>query len=91
MIKLLSIIILSYKMGLFKYINFPAFIISLVIGFFFVYITVPDKKIIYVYPTPENIDQIQYKDKTNTCFSLEQTEVKCPIMDNNVINIPIQT
>jgi hypothetical protein len=78
-------------MGLFKYINFPAFIISLVIGFFFVYITVPDKKIIYVYPTPENIDQIQYKDKTNTCFSLEQTEVKCPIMDNNVINIPIQT
>lgn len=78
-------------MGLFKYINFPAFIISLVIGFFFVYMTVPDKKIIYVYPTPENIDQIQYKDKTNTCFSLEQTEVKCPIMDNNVINIPIQT
>ena len=64
-------------MGLFKYINMPAFIISLVIGFFIVYITMPDTKKIYVH-------------KTDTCFSLEQTEVKCPSDTKNIINIPIQ-
>jgi len=78
-------------MGLFKYINMPAFIISLVVGFFIVYITMPDTKKIYVYPTPENVAVLQYKDKTDTCFSLEQTEVKCPTDTKNIINIPVQT
>lgn len=68
----------------------PAFIISLVIGFFIVYITMPDTKKIYVHPTPENVSVLQYKDKTDTCFSLEQTEVKCPADTKNIINIPIQ-
>ena len=78
-------------MSLFKYINFPAFIISLVVGFFIVYITMPDSRIIYVYPNPENSNILQYKDKTNTCFSLKETEVKCPIDNANLIDIPIQT
>jgi hypothetical protein len=78
-------------MGLFKYLNFPAFIISLIVGFFIVYITMPDSRIIYVYPTPENVSLLQYKDKTDTCFSLEQTEVKCPMDTKNIIDIPIQT
>lgn len=78
-------------MGLFKYLNFPAFIISLIVGFFIVYISMPDSRIIYVYPTPENVALLQYKDKTDTCFSLEQTEVKCPTDSKNIINIPIQT
>jgi hypothetical protein len=77
-------------MGLFKYINFPAFIISLFIGLIIVYITMPDTKIIYVHPTPENIELIQYKDKTNTCFSLEQLEVKCPMNEKSIIHIPMQ-
>lgn len=78
-------------MNLFKYLNFPAFIISLVVGFAIVYITMPDSRIIYVYPTPENMNILQYRDKTNTCFSLKETEVKCPMNTSNVINIPIQT
>ena len=61
-------------MGFFKYINFPVFIISLVIGMYAVYITLPDSRKIYVFPTPENIDLLQYRDKTNTCFSLSQKE-----------------
>ena len=45
-----------------KYIDSKIFFISLAIGLFFVYINQPPPTIIYVYPTPSNIDKIQYKD-----------------------------
>lgn len=78
-------------MGVFKYVNLPVFCISLIIGFIFVYITMPDTRTIYVYPNPENVQLLQYRDKTNTCFSLEQTEVKCPINENEITKIPLQS
>ena len=46
-----------------KFINGSVFIISLAIGLFMCYITAPPPDIIVVYPTPENINQIQYKDR----------------------------
>jgi hypothetical protein len=64
-------------MGLLKYINIPLFIISLAIGLFFVYIYQADKRTIYVYPKPDNVDLIQYKDKAGTCFNVKQESVKC--------------
>jgi hypothetical protein len=77
-------------MGLFKYINLPVFIISLAFGIFAVYVTMPDTRTIYVYPTPENIEQLQYRDKTDTCFSLRQKEVKCPKNESEITRIPAQ-
>lgn len=77
-------------MGFFKYINFPVFILSLVIGLFAVYITLPDSRKIYVFPTPDNIDVLQYRDKTNTCFSLSQKEVTCPKNESEISRIPAQ-
>jgi hypothetical protein len=77
-------------MGLFKYINFKVFLISLAFGLFAVYMTAPDMRKIYVYPTPDNIDIIQYKDKTNTCFSFKQTEVNCPRDISEITTIPMQ-
>ena len=64
-------------MGVFKFINIPVFLISLVGGLFAVYMTMPDQRKIYVYPTPDNKDLLQYKDKTGTCFTFQQTEVAC--------------
>jgi hypothetical protein len=77
-------------MAFFKYINMPVFIISLILGFVAVYYTMPDTRTIYVYPTPENAELLQYRDKTDTCFSLEQTEVKCPINERDIAKIPMQ-
>jgi hypothetical protein len=74
----------------FDKISIPVFLISLSIGIFFVYIFGSDRKIIYVYPTPENIDKILYKDKANNCFTLESKEVKCPTDSSKITNIPIQ-
>jgi len=76
--------------GLLKYINIPVFIISLAIGIFIVYTTLGDTRKIYVYPTPENVHLIQYRDKTNTCFGFQQKEVECPTDESKISKIMAQ-
>jgi len=56
-----------------------------------VYITMPDNRKIYVYPTPENINVLQYKDKTDTCFSFQQKEVSCPKNEKDIFIISPQS
>jgi len=78
-------------MGFFKYINIPVFIISLILGMIAVYYTVPDTRMVYLYPTPENVDMLQYKDKTDTCFAFQQKQVACPKNPQEIAKIPIQS
>lgn len=77
-------------MNILKYINFPVFFISLAIGMFFVYIFEDDNRTIYVYPTPDNIDTIQYKDATGTCFAVKQDKISCPKDDLKISKLPAQ-
>ena len=77
-------------MNLFKFINIPVFLLSLAFGIFAVYITIPKNRKILVYPTPENVLLLQYRDKTNTCFSFKQTEVTCPKNEGEISKIPAQ-
>jgi hypothetical protein len=72
------------------YISFPIFIISFAIGIFFVYIYGPEMKTIYIYPTPENVEKIIFKDKADNCFAFEPVEVDCPKDDTLLGFIPIQ-
>jgi hypothetical protein len=74
-------------MSVLKYINIPVFIVSLAIGLFFVYIYQAEKRVVYVYPRPDNIESIQYKDATGACFKAKQEEVKC---SGDAVNIPAQ-
>jgi hypothetical protein len=78
-------------MVLFKYINIKIFLISLAIGLFAVYVTMPDMRKIYVYPTPENVDILQYKDKASNCFRFKQKEVSCPKNESKISKIPVQS
>jgi len=78
-------------MNIFKYINFPVFFISVAIGIFFVYIFENENRTIYVYPTPDNADTIQYKDATGTCFSVKQSKVQCPKKDVMISKLPAQS
>lgn len=68
-------------------INIPVFIVSLSIGLLFVYLSKAPPTIIYVYPTPYNIDKVQYKDQANNCFKFNSKEASCI---GNVKTIPIQ-
>jgi hypothetical protein len=74
-------------MGFLKYINLPVFIISLAIGLFFVYIYQSERRVIYVYPKPDNVDYIQYKDAAGTCFKAKQESVKCSA---DAVTLPAQ-
>jgi len=78
-------------MNLLKFINVPIFLLSLVFGLFAVYITMPDTRTILVYPTPENIDLIQYRDKTGSCFHYKQNVVECPKNASDISKIPTQS
>lgn len=75
----------------FKYINIPVFIIALALGIFSVYITTSPMRKIIIYPTPDNIDTVLYKDATNSCFSYNQEKVKCPANKDEIYKIPVQT
>jgi hypothetical protein len=59
------------------YVYVPLFIISFAIGIFCVYMTNPPKEVIYVYPTPDNSKQIQYKDRAGQCYEYIPQEVPC--------------
>jgi len=74
-----------------KFFKAKAFIISLAIGIFFVYISSPEPQILYIYPTPDNVDKILYKDKTDTCYKLKANKVECPNRPSEIMRYPIQS
>jgi|TARA_X000000368_G_C22391241_1_gene433371 hypothetical protein len=61
-----------------KFLNIPLFLISLGLGLFVAYITLPPTQVIYVYPNPDNENKISFKDKADNCFHFTSKEVKCP-------------
>ena len=75
---------------IFNYISFPIFIVSLAIGLFFVYALGPETKTVYIYPSPENVNKVLFKDKADNCFAYEAVEVKCPTDNSKIENTPIQ-
>ena len=74
-----------------KFISFPVFLISLAIGLLVVYMTNPPPREIMVYPTPENVKQLLYKDSADQCYQFTPTEVACPKDKTHIKNIPPQS
>jgi hypothetical protein len=45
-----------------------------------VYVLGLDIKKVYVYPTPDNVDKILFKDKTGNCVKYNIQETPCPAL-----------
>lgn len=75
---------------LLNYISIPVFIISFAIGLFFVYVLGPEMKKILIYPSPENVDNVLFKDNADNCFYFKPVEVSCPSDESKITSIPIQ-
>jgi hypothetical protein len=76
---------------LLDYISIPIFIVSFILGFIFIYILGPQTKTIYIYPSPENVNKILFKDNANNCFYFDELEVTCPKDLSTISTIPIQS
>ena len=75
---------------LLNYISIPVFIISFAVGLFFVYVLGPKMKKILIYPSPENVDKVLFKDNADNCFFFKPVEVSCPSDESKITSIPIQ-
>lgn len=73
------------------YISIPIFLLSFAIGLFLTYILGPEMKTIYIYPSPENVDKILFKDKADNCFYFDERIVDCPKDESKISKIPIQS
>lgn len=74
-----------------KYLSIPIFALSFLFGVLAVYmVQYGEMRKIYVYPTPENLEHIQYQDGTDTCFQFKQTEVSCPANGGLLSKWPVQ-
>jgi hypothetical protein len=76
---------------LFKFISLKVFLIGFFLGIFMVYIMGEDLKEVYIYPTLDNIAEIQYKDKADNCFVYKSNETQCPADISLISSIPIQS
>ena len=68
-----------------KYISL--FIVSLIVGLVFVYMSPIEYRTVVVYPTPSNVDKIQYKDKAENCYKFTAKLVNCT---KDARKIPVQ-
>lgn len=73
-----------------KFIDLKYFLISFAIGIFFVYITFDENRKVYVYPSPENIELLQYQDKADQCFEFKETPVQCPTKKEEIFEVKPQ-
>ena len=78
-------------MYMFQFIDFRIFLVALAIGLFYIYVLDDEKQKIIIYPTPDNVNEYQYKDKSDNCFSYEMNEIKCPTDDNLFHTIKVQS
>lgn len=58
-------------------VNIFYILLGLFLGFFIIYVTTPQPKVVLKYPTIENIQNTTYVDNAGNCFKYYAKEVPC--------------
>ena len=66
-------------------LNLKAFVLSLAVGLLVVYLSTATKKVVHVYPTPENVAKYLYKDNANNCYTFDMEKTRCPLTGGKTI------
>lgn len=74
----------------FRYVHWPAFFISLALGILAIYVSDDPTRFLMIYPTPDNLEKVQYQDETGAVFNYEETQVDCPSDKAKIYRIPVQ-
>jgi hypothetical protein len=74
-----------------KHIRFIPLLIGIFIGIFGIYFIKPTKNVIYKYPTPDNSNNIVYKDKNDVCYKYIAKEVDCDKNESRLKDYPLST
>jgi hypothetical protein len=53
------------------------FVVGAIVGCVLMCLMPMEYKTVVVYPTPENLDKIQYKDNGDNCFEFSSSNVQC--------------
>ena len=72
-----------------KYCDFRFFFVSFAIGVLYIYLSDEHKKVIVLYPNPDNLEKYTYLDKTDNCFNYELDEVDCPTDVNSRVDVEV--
>jgi hypothetical protein len=73
-----------------RLINWKVFFVSFILGIIFITYYSPDRRTIYVYPTPETVGEVQYRDAAGNCFEMQEEKTQCPANKTEIKQIPVQ-
>ena len=71
---------MSWLSTLREYIRTPFLVAGFTVGLLTLYTKDKDKRIVYVYPRPDNVERIQYRDLSGQCFEVVQEPVPCNVV-----------
>lgn len=66
------------------------FLVGVFIGFVGIYLMKPSDKTVLKYPTPENVNNITYRDQNGICYSYKVDEVDCDKNQGTLSEYPLQ-
>jgi len=72
------------------HLSLKTFLTSLSLGLLLVYLWGADMQEVYVYPTPDNMMRVQYKDNADNCYVYAGKETTCPTDSSKIQPYPIQ-
>lgn len=60
-----------------KFISISALLASFLFGLFFIYMWGDEQHPVYLYPNPENVYSVVYKDKAGSCYVYKPILTEC--------------